>query len=33
LQELSCPVDKALLSMAVAIGKTVLIDNVVVGVQ
>ncbi len=33
LQELSGPVDKALLSMAVYVGKTALIDNVVVGVQ
>ena len=33
LQELSGPVERALLSMAVYVGKTVLIDNVVVGAQ
>jgi pantothenate synthetase len=33
LEELSGPVERALLSMAVYFGKTGLIDNVVVGVQ
>jgi pantoate--beta-alanine ligase len=33
LQELAGPVDRALLSMAVQIGKPVLIDNMVIGEQ
>jgi pantothenate synthetase len=31
LQELSGPIDRALLSMAVYLGTTVLIDNIVIG--